>query len=97
MNSLTDLQSDLFHFIAIETLEMQHMHASGDPIADRLEVAARYAWALYMELRDNYRISFSPDMLRNRVVSPEDPEFFRHIHALQDLVGIGNYLRTSSN
>ncbi len=84
---LTEPQERVFDFIEQEILIVKQKFATGEPAVERINVAAGYAFALYRDLTTAGKSpAFSKIMIENRGMPPTEPEFFRHLHALEDFV-----------
>jgi len=56
-----------------------------------IDVAGAYAHALHLDLEHSgQKIKHSRIMLENRRLQPNHPEFYCHLHALEDLIEIIN-------
>jgi hypothetical protein len=90
---LNELQGSVLSFINLETLRAHQRFHNGDNVQAQINVAAAYAYALYTDLVTSGRsLPFSTMMPQNRGLSPTDPAFFRHLHALQGFVTLVNPL-----
>ncbi|MDY3557335.1 hypothetical protein R5W24_006523 [Gemmata sp. JC717] len=77
----------MFDFIEHETLDAKRRFANEESAVEQINVAAGYAFALHHDLTTAGKsLAFSETLLENRGVPPTDPEFFRHLHALEDFV-----------
>jgi hypothetical protein len=86
--SLTPFQDSVTLTIARTALEVADA-TDRRKTADLLRVAAAYAHALHLDLEQGgQHIQHSPTMLGNRQCSPDDPDFYRHLDAIQDFVAI---------
>jgi hypothetical protein len=84
---MNQLQEQVFDFIEQETLDAKRRFANRESVVDQVNIAAGYAFALYCDLTTPGRsLTFSQTMRDNRGVTPTDPEFFRHLHALEDFI-----------
>lgn len=84
---MNQLQEQVFDFVEQETLHAKRRFANQEDVIAQIDVAAGYAFALYRDLvASGKSLTFSDAMRPNRGVAPDDPEFFRHLHALEDFV-----------
>jgi hypothetical protein len=92
---LDQLQEPVFDHVAQKTLELKMRFANHENISAELAVVAGYAFALHRDLiAGGADLQFTPQMLSNRQVPVTDPEFFRHLHSLEDFTGIVTRLRS---
>lgn len=95
---LNQLQEKVFDFIKQETLDAKRRFANGERVVDQINVAAGYAFALHRDLTIAGKPpTFGKIMLKNRMVPTTDPEFFCHLHALEDFVVAVQYLVQKAN
>ena len=91
---LDQLQERVFDYIAQKTIELKMRFANHENIAVEFAVVAGYAFALHCDLTAaGTDLQFAPQMLSNRQVAVTDPEFFRHLHSLEDFTAIVTRLR----
>jgi hypothetical protein len=84
---ITDSQRRALEVIRTETVSIKTRFHDGEKVASSIGDTAGRAHALYMELvQQGEVLQFSRTMLENRGIPPENPEFFRHLHALEDFV-----------
>jgi hypothetical protein len=85
---MTESQKQMIFYVAGETLSLDRL-PNGDEKARRLNVIARYAYALFHDLQSaGLQLRFSNIMLRNRGTTPNQVEFFVNTSALQDFCGL---------
>jgi len=98
---LTNIQDKIWRNITEEFCKAQeqfHSNEEQDVVVDRIFITSAYAWALYTDLTQRgYQINFSPQLIENRDCEPSNPEFFNHLHSLEEFVTRITYLIDNGN